>query len=108
MSFKIRTGVAAFLARLCVAIVVAAQLAALVHTHKIDGPRRFASQTQSAAAGDLCELCLLEFYAPLNPPPRPTIVRPFIAPTFVFVRKTLFQRNSSYDFSATRAPPALS
>jgi hypothetical protein len=87
------------------ALLIAAQVLALSHDHRVDNSRRFVPQTQTAADADLCGLCLLVYHAPLNAAAPPALERPqaeIITAPLAEIRSFTF---GSHPFWLTRAPP---
>ena len=88
-------------------VIVAAQLLALAHSHSSSGAPRFAPPTQTAAAVDICGLCMLVLHAPLSLGSTPALDRPRSAMAVASGAQTLSFASSSHSFFLTRAPPAV-
>jgi hypothetical protein len=92
-------------ASLTVAIILAAQIVALAHSH--NSTRRFAPQTQSLGSADICELCVLAFHTPLNPAHKPLVERPHLEKLAAFPAESKAYISGPYSYCPTRAPPSV-
>lgn len=95
-----------WVAALAAVLIVAAQSLALAHSHNTAGPPRFTPQAQTAAADDICGLCILAFHAPLSLASTPALERPRLEMVAAFSAETHTFALGSHSFFLTRAPPS--
>lgn len=93
------------IASTAIALLLAAQLVALAHSHNVAGRPSLAPPAQTVAAQDICGLCILILHAPLSPVSTPAINQPHLDAVPALVAETDTFASSPHSFFLTRAPP---
>jgi hypothetical protein len=102
---SIRRG-AKSIALLGAAVILAAQLLALAHSHQANPIRQFNAQRQVVADDGLCALCTLAFHAPFNPATAPAIANLGTGIRLLLDVVAGLPASDPFSSCQTRAPPA--
>jgi len=86
-------------------LMLAAQVVAVAHFHRVPSRDSFNAVAQAGADSGVCPLCVLAFHASANPPSTPSIATPSVAHLSPLVAAAGILPRIVFASALTRAPP---